>query len=114
MRTLESKPDGRTGMDEAWKCTTVSSEAQGREARGGGLGGFKQESLDKSDLQGRKAGEAFQAEGDTNAHMWGQTDPLQESQDVCVWFASDRREDETLGGEDLPTLPASRRSQSSF
>ena len=80
----------------------MSSEAQGREAREGSLRGFEQESLDKSDLQGRKAGEAFQAEGDTNAHMWGQTDPLQESQDVCVRFASDRREDETLGGEDLP------------
>ena len=86
--------------------------------RGGRLGEVVWEassrSLDKSDLWGRKAGKAFQAEGDTNAHIWRQTDPLQEFQDVCVWFAFNRREDQTLGGEDLPTLPASRHSQSSF
>ena len=43
LKTLESEPDGRTGTDEALGCTSVSGEAQGWEARAGGLGGFKQE-----------------------------------------------------------------------
>ena len=54
--------------------------------RGGRLGEVVWEasrrSLDKSDLWGRKAGKAFQAEGDTSAYV-RQTDPLQEFQDVC-------------------------------
>ena len=114
LKTLESKPDGRTGMDEAFRCTSVSSKAQGWGARGGGLGGFKEESEQKRFVGKESWGSIPQKEMQTHIHMWGQTDPFQESQDVCVRFAFDRREDQTLGGEDLPTLPASRRSQSSF
>ena len=101
-------------MDEALRCMSVSSEAQGWEARGGGLGGFKEESGQERFVGKESWGSIPQKEMQTHVHMWGQTDPFQESQNVCVRFAFDRREDQILGGEDLPTLPASRRSQSSF